>query len=239
MQPQDPNQQPPQPTQPEYPQQSASPQEQYQAPPEAQPTVNDTPNGKPVSNPLESMQPGEKIICEIKRHPIGLLGVYASIGLVFLLIAVLGYGIGPSIFTNVDKSQVYSYTSLIMLVALAFSAIAVLVAHVVYWGNRWVVTSDSVTQITQISLFSKQSSQLSMGNLEDVTAEQNGILAHMFNYGVLKAETAGEHSKFRFIYCPNPNYYAQQILGAREAFEQQHYRNVPNQTYPAPSGPPQ
>jgi hypothetical protein len=230
MQPQEPNQQP---SQPEYPQQSA-PQQQYQTPPETQPATD-----KPVSNPLESMQPGEKIICEIKRHPIGLLGVYVSIALLLVLIMVLGYGIGPSIFTDVDKTKVYSYTSLILLVALAFSAITVLIAHVVYWGNRWVVTSDSVTQITQLSLFSKQSSQLSMGNLEDVTAEQNGILAHMFNYGVLKAETAGEHSKFRFIYCPNPNYYAQQILGAREAFEQQHYRNVPNQTYPAPNGQPQ
>jgi hypothetical protein len=206
MQPQDPNQQLSQPSQPEYPAQPTPPQEQYQTPPQAQPAANDTLAGKPVTNPLESMQPGEKIICEIKRHPIGLLGIYASMALLLVLIVVLGYGIGPSIFSDVDKSQVYSYTSFILLVALAFSAITVLIAHVVYWGNRWVVTSDSVTQITQLSLFSKQSSQLSMGNLEDITAEQNGILAHMFNYGILKAETAGEHSKFRFLYCPNPNY---------------------------------
>jgi hypothetical protein len=89
-----------------------------------------------------------------------------------------------------------------------------------YWGNSWVVTTDSITQVNQTGLFTRQSSQLSLANLEDVTAEQNGILAHAFNYGLLKAETAGEHSKFSFYYCPNPNLYAQQILHAREQFEQ-------------------
>lgn len=59
-----------------------------------------------------------------------------------------------------------------------------------------------------------------MGNLEDVTTEKTGIFPHMFNYGVLKCETAGERSKFMFSYCPNPDYYAQQILDARERFEQ-------------------
>jgi hypothetical protein len=76
--------------------------------------------------------------------------------------------------------------------------------------------------VQQTALFNKQSSQLSLGNLEDVTVEQNGILTHMFNYGVIKAETAGERSKFTFRYCPNPNLYAQQILNAREQFEQSH-----------------
>ncbi len=69
-------------------------------------------------------------------------------------------------------------------------------------------------------MFDKQSSQLSLGNLEDISAEQNGILTHMFNYGAVRVETAGERSKFFFNFCPNPNYYAQQILTARETFEQ-------------------
>src|SRR6202011_6093270 len=90
----------------------------------------------------------------------------------------------------------------------------------IYWGNSWIVTSDSVTQVSQTSLFKRQSSQLSLIHLEDVTAEQNGVLAHMFNYGLLRVETAGERSKFTFTFCPNPNFYAREILAAREAFEQ-------------------
>jgi uncharacterized membrane protein YdbT with pleckstrin-like domain len=77
-----------------------------------------------------------------------------------------------------------------------------------------------VTQVQQTGLFNKQSSQLSLENLEDVTAEKNGILAQMFNFGVIKCETAGERSKFVFPFCPNPTYYAQEILNARERFMQ-------------------
>ncbi len=192
-----------------------------------------------VRNPLAAMRPGEKVLCEIKRHPIGLVTSYAGIALLLLLIAVVGYSVAPSIFTAYSKTQVYGIVTIVFLCTAVLGLLFAIVAHVVYLGNRWIVTDDSVTQIVQVSLFSKQSSQLSMGNLEDVTAEQNGILPHLFNYGVLKAETAGEHSKFRFIYCPNPNFYAQCILQAREAFEQGNQHTPEQQTYPsAPTLPP-
>jgi hypothetical protein len=40
----------------------------------------------------------------------------------------------------------------------------------------------------------------------------------MFNFGILRAETAGERSKFVFVYCPDPKHYAREILMARENF---------------------
>jgi hypothetical protein len=194
------------------------------------PPADNTLNGKRVDNPLESMQPGERVICEIKRHPIGIIGIYFSFAVAVLLVAVVGYSFGPQIFTSLDPSRVYGIVSLVLLVVAVLGGLFAYIAHIVYWGNRWIVTDDSVTQVTQNSLFSKQSSQLSMGNLEDISAEKNGILPSLFNYGVLKAETAGaKKNNFHFFYCPNPDYYAKCILDAREKFELQHYRNPPNQ----------
>jgi hypothetical protein len=222
MQPQDPNQQP----QPAVPQQNPEPH------------VDNTMNGQPVHNPLESMQPGERVICEIKRHPIGILGIYVSLISVVALVAIIGYAFGPQMFTTYDSKTVYGYTTLALAVIGVLCALFGYVAHIVYWGNRWVVTDDSVTQVIQNSLFSKQSSQLSMANLEDITAEKNGIIQQMFNFGMLKCETAGaQKSKFYFLYCPNPEYYAKCILSAREVFEQRHYRNEANPTYPAVNQP--
>ncbi len=207
MQPQEP--QPPQPL-------SESPQPSYQASYDSQPA--------PVHNPLEVMQPGERTICEIKRHPIGLFGLYASITLILLLVVVFGYGLGPSLFTELTKSQVYMYSTIALVVTGLASLIALLVGHIVYWGNRWIITSDSVTQVTQLTPFNNQTSQLSLGNIEDVTTEKSGLLPYIFNYGSLKTETAGEHQKFKMSFCPDPNRYAKLILQARDDFEQEHYR---------------
>lgn len=89
-------------------------------------------------------------------------------------------------------------------------------------GNSWTLTNDSLTQVTQSNLFDRESSQLSLHNLEDISSEQNGFFPHLFNYGLIKAETAGEKSKFVFNFCPNPNFYARQILAARENFLTSH-----------------
>jgi uncharacterized membrane protein YdbT with pleckstrin-like domain len=166
------------------------------------------------------MQPGERMICEIKRHPIGLFIIYAACLIAVGASAVLAFGLAPSIDSSGDGSSVGTLGLIVLAVVTVISSLYSLVATIVYWGNKWIITSDSITQVAQTGLFHTNASQLSLGNLEDITVEQNGLLTHIFNYGVLRAETAGERSKFMFIYCPDPNHYAQQVLAAREVFEQ-------------------
>ncbi len=173
-----------------------------------------------ISNTLTVLQPGERVICTIKRHPIGILGIYGLGGLIAIVTAVLAFGLAPSVFSGSSDRQIFVAGSLVSLIVAAICAVFALIATKVYWGNTWTLTTDSLTQVDQISLFKRHSSQLSLESLEDVTAEQNGILTRIFNYGLLKVETAGERSKFTFPFCPNPNYYAAQILSARERFDQ-------------------
>lgn len=180
-------------------------------------------NHQGVHNPLAVMQPGEQIICEVKRHPIGIFAIFIAAGFLLVVLAILAFVVAPNMLGDSDSSQVMTLGAIGFTIVAVFTLAFVFIANIVYWGNRWVVTSDSLTQVTQTSLFSKQSSQLSLGNLEDVTSEKNGILAQMLNFGVLKAETAGERSKFVFLYCPNPDYYAKKILAAREQFELAHH----------------
>jgi len=171
-----------------------------------------------VSNSLAVTQTGEQVLFTIRRHPIGILGMYVAGGMLLIASAVVCF-VAPMHLSG-DVTQFKHYGALAFLLVLLAAMVFLFISTIVYWGNSWVLTSDSITQIQQTSLFNRQSSQLSLGNLEDVTAEQNGILTHIFNYGLLKVETAGEHSKFSFFYCPNPNFYAQQVIAAREAFEQ-------------------
>lgn len=169
-----------------------------------------------VENPLKVMQPGERVVCEIKRHPIGLLNLYATLGFVVVL-SVVAIVMAPQLISGIS-SQGQAMVALGAVILSALVGLFTYVAAIVYKGNRWIVTSDSITQISQISLFRKQTSQLSLANLEDVTVEQNGILQSMFGFGRLRAESAGERSKFVFDFCPNPSDYAKRIIAAHEAY---------------------
>ncbi len=171
-------------------------------------------------NPLAAMQEGEEILADIHRHPFGIVSMYifaflglaAACGAIMLLVPKM-------ISANSSYSATAISIGLIGLVLL-FVIIGLGITTMIYWQNRWILTSDSLTQITQKGLFSRQSSQLSLGNLEDVTAEQRGLIPNMLNFGTLRVETAGERSRFYFLYCPDPNLYARKILMARELYLQ-------------------
>lgn len=169
-----------------------------------------------TDNPLKVMQPGEQVVCEIRRHPVGLLGLYASFIFV-VVVAVTAIALASKFVPNFS-SQEQAATALGAVIICALVGLFTYVSVTVYKGNRWIVTSDSITQISQVSLFRKQTSQLSLANLEDVTVEQDGILQSMFGFGRLRAESAGERSKFVFDFCPKPSEYAKMIIGAHEAY---------------------
>lgn len=167
-------------------------------------------------NPLEVMSPGEQTVMEIKRHPFGLIGVYLSAGLLMIGLLV-GAGLTPRFapnLSNQDKTGIFVGALALIAIVLLYLYIAV----TIYRGNRWIVTSDSITQISQVGLFKKVTSQLSLANLEDVTFEQESFLQTMLGFGTLKVETAGERSKFSFAFCPNPADCARRIITAHEQF---------------------
>jgi uncharacterized membrane protein YdbT with pleckstrin-like domain len=91
-------------------------------------------------------------------------------------------------------------------------------ATYIYRQSMLIVTDKSLIQIMQRGLFVRKVSRLSMSNVEDVSAEQRGILPTIFNYGTLTIQTAGERENFLFPYCPSPNLYADRVLDARQAY---------------------
>ncbi|MCA9344118.1 PH domain-containing protein, partial [Candidatus Saccharibacteria bacterium] len=64
--------------------------------------------------------------------------------------------------------------------------------------------------------FNRKISQLSIGDVQDVTVTQKGVLAHLFNYGTLVIETAGEQQNYLFTYIPDPYKHSKLIVGAHE-----------------------
>jgi len=178
---------------------------------------------RPVFNPLgrvEQINANETKIADVRRHPIGLFFLYLQImlalGLAFFFIFYFMPSLTSSLGVNSGTGQ--SVAVLIALIASLFAVVYLILATKIYQTSQLIITDDNVTQVMQVGLFHRKVSEVSMENIEDVTASQRGVLQTFFNYGRLHIETAGEQNNYNFIYCPNPNAYAKAIQDARVTF---------------------
>ena len=173
---------------------------------------------------IEQVDKDERKICEIAKHPFGIIVIYiwSLLGLVVAL--GLSYFLLPAVIEDTDKA--FLIANFFALIAIVLTVLGVTVAAMIYRQNRLIVTDINITQILQYSLFSRKVSQLNLINVEDVTSIQKGILPTIFGFGELKIETAGEQANFHFSYCPKSSYYANVILNAREKILGQHYEHT-------------
>lgn len=160
------------------------------------------------------LEPGEHVTTVIHRHIFGLVGIYlqaiAALAAVILLAGLIG----------IDLFRGLSGEASLMLAGIGFllvllTVLMLLAVTSMYWQTKLLVTNKGLIQVLQHGLFNRKISRLGMSDIEDVTTEQKGLLATLFNYGTLHIETSGELRNFAFKYTPNPNRYASQIMDAR------------------------
>lgn len=166
------------------------------------------------NNDIHTLDADEVKLCEVAKHPFGLIILYLQVTLGVVLAVGLAYFLLPSVISNTD--QAFLFANLFAVVVIILTAIIALVATMIYRQNRLIVTDRNITQILQYGLFSRKTSQLNLVNVEDVTSVQKGFFSTLFGFGDLKIETAGEQVNFHFNYCPRSGYYAKVILNARE-----------------------
>jgi len=193
-----------------------------QPPSDTPPPIHPTPQATPNSygllpSEMSLLNHDESIVTVIHRSVIGLIFIYLeAFGAVaaLLALAVLAF---PDLFNSLSaNSNALLFAAFVFAVTLLF--LILFIATYVYRQSKLIVTNQNLIQILQAGLFSRKVSRLSVSNVEDVTANQHGILQTIFNYGTLIVETAGEMKNFIFPYCPNPNKYSDQILDARQAY---------------------
>lgn len=161
----------------------------------------------------------ESLICEIRKHPIGLFFIYLTgLGIALVFVAILGVALSDAI-NDIAGSSASSMKSLITVGGIIFIfliLVAMTISAILYTNNVIYVTSEKLAQVLYITLFNRKISQLSIGDVQDVTVTQKGILAHMFNFGTLVIETAGEQQNYTFTYIPDPYKHSKLIVGSHE-----------------------
>ena len=188
-------------------------------PPQPPPLPPQQPVEPTVSQDQEDdlLAPGERVLTVIHRSSIGIIGIYIF-GLVTAAAAIaLIIEVSPSMFDTPEGKLSVKQLGLVAIASLLL-AFGLFIITYVYRQSRLLITNRSLVQITQRSLFSRKVSRLSMSNVEDVSAEQRGVLATVFNYGTLTVQTAGEEDNFIFSMCPNPNKLADKVIEARQVY---------------------
>lgn len=166
--------------------------------------------------------PHEKLIGEIPRHPIGYVFIIFNAVLTIAAILVgLFFAIRyqDSIAGSIIPGQTISIDSIATMVAMILVILVVLVAALgmyIYRGNYIVLTDQKLVLITMKNIIARKVSQLSIGDVQDVTIDQNTLFSRIFHYGTINIETAGEQANFSFPYAQNPHECSKAIVDAHE-----------------------
>jgi len=184
--------------------------------------------GKKFFNRVEFDQ-DEKLIREVTKDPFGLFMIYflgTLAALVIFGIFVLG-GSVSDLSSGLDGTGLSnsSMQSLLVVVGFFLTVFTIIITAIVaflYRNSVVLITSEKIAQQLYVSLFNRKISQLSIADVQDVTVRQQGIFAHIFDYGTLTIETAGEQSNYTFTFTPEPYEVGKDLVGSHEADVAQH-----------------
>lgn len=170
--------------------------------------------------PFLNLSEGEYVISAIKRHPIGLVSIWAIVVLAICIILA-----SPSILLTVggdiinwSPTAILSGTTIVLLLII-LAVMAGVMATVIYDSNRFYLTNESVIQHIQTGLFHKKDQTISLSNVEDASYRQHGIIQTLLNYGSVRLSTEGEETTYRFNFVSNPREQIRLLNDAVEAFK--------------------
>jgi len=164
----------------------------------------------------------EQLVLEIRKHPFGLLLIEVIGFVVSTLVAVSIIGLAmflDDLELVTDPGLVSSLQPFVVMVGLVVGVLGIGITFLIGWlysNNVIFITSEKIAQVLYTSLLNRKVSQLSIGDVQDVTVSQKGIFSRLFRYGTLVIETAGEQQNYTFTYVPDPYGSGQAIVGTHE-----------------------
>jgi len=164
----------------------------------------------------------EILIGEMGRHAIGiLLIVFNGTILLLVVLTLLFIGIrqqdiflgGVGQAGNFDASGPLTVVAVVVALLLTLGTF---IAIYVYINNYLILTDRKVVLISSKNIFARRISQLSIGDIQDVTVDQPTFFSRFFKYGTIYIETAGEQANFSFAFAAKPFECSKAIVDSHE-----------------------
>jgi len=132
----------------------------------------------------QELKEGEKVIAILRKHwasfisPVVKIVIFLSIPLFFIQV-LFAHAWGVLIFFLWEA------------VTLAYA----IHSWIIWYFDCFIITDQRIVDIDQRSVFSREVSETSLSNIQDVTYKIEGIMATMFNYGTVEVQTSGATPK--------------------------------------------
>lgn len=188
-------------------------------------TISDAAKMKHIQSqkvfPGLTLAEGDYVISSVRRHPIGLLAPFAIgiLAIAIVLIGLFNYDIIVNLFQITGPMASQSTIFWPVIIFIIFVLACEYMAYYVYSSNRFFLTNESIIQQIQAGLFSKSEHIISLGNIEDASYTQNGLIQQMLDYGPIRLSTVGDETTYGFEYAVNPKDVVLMLSEALEEFK--------------------
>lgn len=168
--------------------------------------------------------PNETTVAIFRKHPY------------FLWIAAIKYivlAILPAITFPYVTNMGIDLTTYAMPLYFAFLAV-LWVMFFIEWTNfmldTWILTSQRLVDVEQLSLFSRQVSTLSLDRIQDITIREIGFMDTFLGIGTVFIQTAGEMDEFRISGAKDPAHVKDIIMQTYQAGKQEIFQTLRENT---------
>lgn len=161
--------------------------------------------------PHLALSAGEYVIEEVRRHPIGLLSIWVIVGFLVLVALAIApfYGANLQFLAQIfmttpeqlPSAALLTIPSLLLAILFGLGGV---VATIIYNGNKFYITNESIVQYIQTGLFTTKQQVVNLINVEDASSEKVNIIEHLLNYGTLRLSTQGEETIYHFRFVADP-----------------------------------
>ena len=118
------------------------------------------------------------------------------------------------------------FFNIVISAFLILTALGLLIVWTMYYLNVQMVTNERIIDINQKSIIHHETTEFSLGKVQDVTTEINGVLANFFGYGNVFVQTAGTEQNFTFDHVASPHKIAKTVLALTSKASAHYKRNL-------------
>lgn len=164
-----------------------------------------------------SQKDNEDVLMIVRRHWIVYLPALIVACIIFSACFVF-YNSFDSIEIIRDSYFMIALSTALISVVVLFTILFVYISWLINYLNFQLITNEHLVDIDQLMLFSRKISELSLKDIQDVSATQHGIFQSIFRYGDVVVQTAGEKPNFTLEKTKNPYDVSRQIMEIRDKY---------------------